>query len=249
MTTATNFCDISGEHEDAAEPTTGGPENTCLPTGDHAGTARPKTPSRRSGPPKGRTSGRCSICKHADRYRIELALVGGAGRNATARKFAVGMWALDRHMRNHVSAERRAQMIGGPVKLAELADRAAEEGCTLLDYLSMVRSSLMSQFLTASEVGDRMGSSMLAGKLLECLRIIAQMTGELRSAGATVTNSVAIINSPFVADLQSMLLRTLAPFPDARKAVIAGLEELSCRAVSDSPAPRLPALEHAHGGA
>lgn len=189
---------------------------------------------------KGEMSGRCSVCTHAQRYRIELALVGGASRESVGKRFQVSSDAAGRHLRNHVSAERRAQLVAGPLKLEELAAKAAEEGMALIDYLALVRATLVSQFLTASETNDRPGVALMGGRLLRCLELTAQLTGELSRTGATITNNVAIINSPFVADLQGMLIRVLQPYPEARAAVLAGLESLARRTVSDTP---LPALE------
>ena len=42
-----------------------------------------------------------------------------------------------------------------------------------------------------------------------------------------------------MADLQTMLIRTLQPFPEARAAVLNGLEELSARVLQQTPAPLL----------
>jgi hypothetical protein len=190
---------------------------------------------------KGEMSGRCSVCTHAQRYRIELALVGGASRESVAKRFQVSSDAAGRHLRNHVSPERRAQLLAGPLKLADLAEKAAEEGLALIDYLALVRSTLVAQFLTASETGDRNGTALIAGRLLRCLELTAQLTGELSRTGATITNNLAIVNSPYVADLQSMLIRTLQPYPEARQAVLIGLEELSRRSAEGRTS--LPALE------
>lgn len=185
--------------------------------------------------PKDVPSGQCITCLHVDRQRAELLLAGGAGLRAVGRKFNIPYHSLRRHWMNHVSQDRRAQLITGPLKPMELATRAAEEGLSLLDHVAMVRSALMSRFLTAAESDDRMGTAHVGGRLIDCLRLTAQLTGDLQRATAGTTNNIAIINSPFVADLQSMLLRTLAPFPEARRAVLEGLEELSRRAVPDVP--------------
>jgi hypothetical protein len=195
--------------------------------------------------PRGRSTGRCSICTHVDRYRIELALISGVSKRAAGKRFNVSPDAAWRHLHNHVPAERRAQLIAGPMKLQELAQKATEEGLTLLDYLGMVRSQLVAQFLAAGESDDRQGAALLSGRLLECLRIMGQFTGELQKAGAQITTNIAILQSPLMADLQGMLLRTLQPYPDARAAVLAGLEELSSRATAQSSTPLL--LEAASG--
>lgn len=196
---------------------------------------------------KGEMSGRCSICNHQSRYRIELALVGGASREAVGKRFNVSSDAAGRHLRNHVSAERRAELVAGPMRPVELAQRAADEGMSLLDYASIVRQTLMARFLAASEVNDRNGTALLAARLLECLRLIAQLSGELSRAGATVTNNnLLILNSPLMSDLQSMLIERLTPWPEASKAVIEGLRQLSDRALQQITPRRpdpLPALE------
>jgi hypothetical protein len=192
---------------------------------------------------RGERSGKCSICSSEQRYRIELAMAGGVGRRVVAKRFSVSADAAWRHFRHHVPEERRAQLIAGPIKLADLATKAAEEGLSLLEYLALVRSTLLAQFLAASEAADRNGVAAVAGRLLECLRIIAQLTGELQKTSATITNNTLVLSSPLMADLQAMLIRTLQPYPEARLAVLGGLEELSARALAQSSAPAL--LEHA----
>jgi|SRR5579863_7722540 len=178
---------------------------------------------------RGEPNGHCSICSHDQRYRIELAMVSGVGRRVIAKRFGVSGDSAWRHLRNHVPAERRAHLVAGPLKLGELAEKAANEGLALLDYLGLLRSSLLTQYLAAAEAGDRQGSALIAGKLLQCLSLIAQCSGELNRAGASITNNIAVMSSPVMADLQGMLIRALQPYPEARRAVLAGLEELSRR--------------------
>jgi hypothetical protein len=197
----------------------------------------------------GEPSGRCAVCKHPERYRVELALVGGASHRVIGQNYGLNKHALWRHLRKHVSKERRAQLVAGPLKLSELSQKAAEEGLALLDYLQIIRSTLLSQFMTTSEAGDSNGAATVAGRLLECLRIIATLTGEISRTSAVVTNNIAILQSPLMADLQGMLIRTLQPFPEARAAVLGGLEQLSARAMSQA-APTTPTtllLEQTNG--
>src|SRR5262249_22920543 len=126
------------------------------------------------------------------------------------------------------SPERKAQLLAGPVQLHELAERAVAEGLSLLDYLSIVRSVLMSQLQAGAEAGDRHGTSATAGRLLQCLSI-GRITGELGrigNASVTVTNNVMILNSPAFARLQSAILQALAPYADARLGVVEALRRL-----------------------
>jgi hypothetical protein len=192
--------------------------------------------------PRKNTGQTCTICRHERRYEIELALTAGVSSRAVAKKFTVSRDAAWRHLTNHVTPERRAQLVAGPMKLGQLAEKATAEGTTLIDYLGMIRSVLMARFLAAAETGDNQSTGLLAGRLNEALRLMASVTGELQNATAGVTNNILIANSPFVADLQSMLLRVLSPFPEARLAVIRGLEDLSSRAIPSAPAGQL--IEH-----
>jgi hypothetical protein len=143
-------------------------------------------------------------------------------------------------LRRHVDQQRRAQLVAGPLTLQQIAEKASAEGLSLLDYLILIRSTLMARFLAASDCGDNQNTALLAGRLTECLRLVAQVTGELSRATSTVNNNTLIMASPLMADLQSMLAQRLRPFPEAMQSVLEGLEELSARALQGS-APMLEA--------
>jgi hypothetical protein len=198
--------------------------------------------------PAGQRSGRCKICQHPERFRIELALVSGVGRRALARKFAVSGDAIWRHGRAHMSEEQRTQLLAGPVKLREMADRAAEEGLSLLEYISMVRSAVLRAFFAAGEANDRGGVALLAGRLSELFRLQGQFSGQLAGAASTVTNNTLILSSPIMADVEQVLLERLRPFPDAAHAVFEGLEQLRAMRLGRGALSR-PALEHAESAA
>lgn len=173
-----------------------------------------------------------------------MALVSGVSRRSVAKKFGVSADAAWRHLKRHVDQSRRAQLVAGPLSLQQLAEKATAEGMSLVDYLSLVRSTLMARFLAAADCGDNQNVAMLGGRITECLRLAAQVTGELSKATATVNNNTLVMASPIMADLQSMLVRTLQPYPEARAAVLSGLEELSARTLAHTPAPLL--IEAAH---
>jgi hypothetical protein len=189
--------------------------------------------------PRGQQNNRCSICSHEQRYRIELAMVSGVGRRVIAKRFGVSGDAAWRHFQNHVSEERRATLIAGPVKLHEMAERATEMGLSLLDYSNIALNLLVSQFTAAAEAGDRQGTALVGGKLLECLRLQAQLNGELTRATSNVTNNTLVLSSPLMADLRSMLIERLRPYPEAGRAVLEGLQALAARAVNGAAAPAL----------
>jgi hypothetical protein len=188
----------------------------------------------------------CLVCAHKDRVRIEASRVAGVSLDALSRKFGPSRDSIFRHCRDHLSEDQRAMyVLETPLK--DLAARASEEGVSVLEYLSIVRTTLLRQFQLAASCNDKNGTAVLAGKLTEVLRLIANISGEILKAPAiqNVTNSVTFINSPMFADLQQMLIRRLAGHPEAMAAVVEGLRELESR----SSAHQIEPLTIEHRGA
>ena len=172
----------------------------------------------------------CQICRHPERIRIEALRLAGSSADAIAERFDLKRDAVYRHMANHVSADTKAALIAD-VPLRELADRAAAEGVSLIDYLAIVRQTVMTQMLGAASINDASGTAMLAGKALDVLKEVGKLTGEmLRAAPVSnvynITTNVAFLQSPFFNKLETMLLDRLAPFPEALQAVLIGLDAL-----------------------
>jgi hypothetical protein len=171
------------------------------------------------------------VCQHPDRWRIELLKAGGASLRSLAEKFGVSLDAVDRHWHKHVSAEMKASYLLGPVQLQELAARAAEQGGSVLDHLHAIRVVLMGQMSAMVEANDGRGVAYIAGRLTSVLETIAKVSGELgdlaRSTTYNITNNVAVLSEhPKFMQVQASLLRALAPFPDARAAVVVALRDL-----------------------
>ncbi len=188
------------------------------------------TPTKRI--PRKRTSRRrgpiCSICKHENRVLIEQTRIAGASLDSLALKFGCSRDAVHRHMANHVSQDLLAQYLAdAPIK--ELAQRAAAEGMSVLQYLSLIRSTLMNEFQLAAAVHDRHATSALAGRLNEVLRSIGSISGELGDMARSITingNVLNVMNHPQLANLQANILTALRPFPEAKGAVIAALKSM-----------------------
>jgi hypothetical protein len=181
---------------------------------------------------------RCQICRSADRARIELARVSGVGLDTIAKTFSVHRDAIWRHMVNHVSNEQRALYLAD-VDLKDLANRANAESLSLLDYLAIIRSTLLQQMQMAAGLNDRSGTAALAGRLNETLKLLASLTGELlRLNPHTVNHNVTVfMSSPLYIELEQMLIATLSDHPDALAKVVDGLRALEDRA----PAPEYTA--------
>lgn len=166
-----------------------------------------------------------------------MARLSGASLDSIAAKFSVKRDAIWRHMAKHVDADRRAVLVAD-VPLKELAERAADEGVSLLDYFAIVRSAVMQQLISAASMNDRNGTAVLAGRATEVLREIGKLTGEiLKSApvGNVTTNVLLFMATPAYANLERMLIRTLAPHPEALKAVLEGLKSLEGEGGDQTP--------------
>jgi hypothetical protein len=200
------------------------------------------------------TSKRCQVCRHDERWRIELLRAGGASFEALATKFGVDRDAIWRHWHSHVTDEAKAGYLIGPAELATLAERAAIEGDSVLDYLRLCRTVLTGQLSVMTEAGDGRGAAYVAGQLTRTLEAIARVTGEIGELARSTINingNVSILtDSPAFARVQATMLRALAPFPDARGAVVLALRSLD-EAAASAPASakvieHLPPIEGGH---
>jgi hypothetical protein len=184
----------------------------------------------------------CSVCIHRDRARIEASRIAGVSLTNLAKKFGVGRDAIHRHMHAHVSEDERAMYLA-EVPIKDLAEAAAAEGVSVIEYLSIVRTVLMTQFQMCAAAHDKNGVAILAGRLTEVLNSIGRITGEmgaLASNHISITNNVAVLSEhPAFAKLQATMLRALAPFPDARAAVVTALRDLDSENASARPAMKV----------
>lgn len=189
---------------------------------------------------KGR-NGTCGVCNHTERTRLELLLAGGASQRAVARKFGLSHHAVCRHWTGHVTSERKANLLLGPVQRMSLAAQVSEEAESVIDHFRAVRAGLYRLYDAALEAGDRNGGALVAGRLLTCLDSMARLTGELATSPLIQHNTqVNFYLLPEFASFQADLIRALSRFPEARSAVLAEFERLEAAA----PPTQLPALEH-----
>ena len=162
---------------------------------------------------------------------MELLRAGGASLRSLEEKFGVHKNSIDRHWHRHVSPELKASYLLGPIQLQELAAKAAEQGGSVLDHLHAIRVVLMGQMSAMVEANDGRGVAYIAGRLTSVLETIAKVSGELgdlaRSTTYNITNNVAVLSEhPKFMQVQASLLRALAPFPEARAAVVVALRDL-----------------------
>jgi hypothetical protein len=184
--------------------------------------------------PRSIRNGRCTICTMPadDQARLERLFCGGASKESLAREFSVSRFAVMRHVRNHLTQKRKAELMAGPIRVHDLANAAAKESKSLLEFLAITRSVLFSQFLSAAESNDRNGVAAIAPRLLDSLRELGRLTGELRSlAGISITNNVLNVHAdPSYPELESGLLRLIERHPQTRQDVLELLATLEANA-------------------
>ena len=183
------------------------------------------------------TSPTCAVCKHAERERIEALRASGASLESLARKFKVHKDAVWRHWRDHVSADLKTAYLAGPATIAELKERAAKEGGSILDHLSILRSILMGAITASAEAQSAFTLATLSGRLVEVLREIGKITGEIErlNPSVSVTTNIAIFRDPKFLELQSGLLTIARSHPGARADIIALLRDLDARPAMSKP--------------
>ncbi len=191
---------------------------------------------------KGRPTGRCGVCGHAERTRIELLLAGGASQKSVGDKFGLSKDSIHRHWHGHVTEERKAALMLGPVQVQALAAKVAEESESVIDHHKATRAGLYQLYATALEAGDKSTGALLAGRLTEVNNSIARITGELSKSPLIQNNTqINFTSAPEFAKFQADLVRVLSAYPDAYQAVLAEFQRLEAEATP------LPALEHEHG--
>jgi hypothetical protein len=180
----------------------------------------------------------CTICRHEHRALIEATRIAGASLDNISAKYSVSRYAIHRHMRAHVDDDLRAEYLAA-VPLKELAERAAAEGLSVLQYLSLTRSILVQQLQLASSVNDRNGVSNIARTLNDTLGKIGAITGEMGAIAArniTINNTVNnVLQAPEVIDLRSAAMLALRPFLDAALALASAWHEVEERAERRQP--------------
>jgi hypothetical protein len=193
-------------------------------------------------------NGKCAVCNHPERMRIELLLVDGAGQSAIGRKFGMSKHCVSRHWLNHVTGKQRAALAMGPVGPMELAARVAEESQSILDHHKVTRATLYTAIKACQEAGDAKGIALLTGRLTSVNEAIGRLTGQIAASPFIQNNNLTLVmGTPEVRNFLDELSEQLEPFPEAHRAVIHWLETKEAAMLNAAQAAQeaaLPALEH-----
>jgi hypothetical protein len=186
--------------------------------------------------PKG---GNSSILQHPDRARIEYDLARGVPPRAVSKKYGPTIWALYR-FRKKLPPQLRAAAIGRKLKSgAELDALREDESQGILQNLALQRARLLLVQDQALEKDDVREVTLVADAIARNISLTGRYLGEF--AQHSVQTSINVLISTEYLDLRTDLLRALAPYPDARRAVAAALHARES-AMAAAPATATPLM-------
>ncbi len=155
---------------------------------------------------------KCSICSRDDCQQITEAILSGMTYREISDKYGCSLGAIHRH-KNHsavqlapalpeIDVTNQMQVMN---RIAELNKRA--------DHI----------YKESVKNGDRLNALRSLRELRDILELYSKLTGELNTQ--TVHQHLHVSASPEWATLRYKILEALAPFPEARRAVIRAIEE------------------------
>jgi DNA-binding transcriptional ArsR family regulator len=149
----------------------------------------------------------CSICTHSSRDAIDEALIAGEAYRKISERFGVSPAALSRHLRRHL--------------VALLAGRREVEADNLLEQVADLQRQAQAIKDKAEAAGDLKTALQGIRELVRIIELLAKLRGELDTR--PVVN--VLLSSEWL-QVRAVLLRALAPFPEARQAAAAALLEV-----------------------
>jgi hypothetical protein len=181
-----------------------------------------------------------SIAKHEARAQIERDLAIGIPLRRLAKKYGVSKDALCRHRKRlppQLKAAMLAQSLRPEVDLDKLRTTESEG---LLATLAAQRARLLLWQDNAAAAEQFSVAAQLAAQIHNNLALVGRYLDEL-STHHTVT-SVSVLVSAEYLELRTSLLRSLQPYPDARRAVAAALHRIESEAAQRPPQRVLEAI-------
>ncbi len=156
----------------------------------------------------------CTVCSHAERQAIDIALVAGEPYRSIAKRFATSPEAMWRHKETHL-----------PTHLSRAEEaREATQADSLLDQLLHLNRETMAILKEAreGETKDNEIALKAIGRAEKQIELQARLLGELKD---TATVNVLIL--PEWQQLRTIVLDALADHPQARTAVAEALRRIS----------------------
>ena len=153
----------------------------------------------------------CTVCRRADQHAIDCALLSGEPFRSIAVRTGVSKSALVRH---------RVKCVPRDLSAARLAKEIAEADLLLADVTRLQRRA-NAILAKAEALGDLRTALSAIRELRGTIELLARLAGELRDA-----TQVNVLVTPEYQQVRTLIVRTLAPFPEARAAVALALRDV-----------------------
>jgi hypothetical protein len=174
-----------------------------------------------------------TVTEHVDRARIERDLALGRPLSRIAKKYKISEGAAWRHKKK-LPPQLKAALAGHALRPAEdLEKLRIEESESLLSHLAAQRARLLISQDACLEAEQFALVAQLSYGIHRNLELVGKYLGEFASHSTQTTISILI--TPEYLDLRAALLRALAPYADARRAVAATLHQVEERAAQRPP--------------
>lgn len=155
-------------------------------------------------------SRKCTICTHPQRAEIDRELAEGRSIRDIARRYSVSRPSLHRHRTHVQDAVQRA-----------VEAKAVQVGASVLDRIRELNREARSLLEEARSKGRYAAAVQAIGAATRLLELEAKLLGELDERPSV---QVALVASPEWARLRAVVLEALAPYPEARAALVERLE-------------------------
>jgi hypothetical protein len=186
----------------------------------------------------------CKVCAHERRHLIEIGLTHHVPIRTLGARFGLKPSTIYRHAKLHLPPQTRAAILAAqkPSEVdLEALQRSESEG--LLAQLVTQRARLQQLSELSAELGDVRGAVAVERATTANLELVGRLLSQFTVHHEVTHRSVLV--SPDYLRLRSTLLKALAPFPEAMRAVAAALHSLEAEAARDITKQAKPAqIEH-----
>ncbi|GAA6745311.1 hypothetical protein Thermus71318_08120 [Thermus brockianus] len=155
-------------------------------------------------------SRKCTICTHPQREEIDRELAEGRSIRDIARRYSVSRPSLHRHRTHVQDAIQQA-----------IEAKVVSVGASVLDRIRELNREARSLLEEARSKGRYAAAVQAIGAATRLLELEAKLLGELDERPSV---QVALVASPEWARLRAVVLEALAPYPEARAALVERLE-------------------------
>jgi hypothetical protein len=172
----------------------------------------------------------CTICQQSQRSEIDRALIAGTPLRDVAERYATTATTLHRHKEHIGQALADAARSGAAAEAVQatalVRQQAAQEAADarqVLDVVQQLKVINASSLAILKEARDdkKHGLALQAiDRVHRQIELQAKLLGDLQQEGTTNIT----INAQWLS-IRAVLMQALAPYPDARAAAAAALEE------------------------